>query len=273
MSEAAFPSNVQGAAAAGLAEIMGGIHHWRVWHLLGIRDLRHRYARSKLGQLWLVLSTGIMIAVLSAVWSLLWKSPLQELMPFFGIGLIMWTFLTQVLIDCTSIFVSHGTLYRNQRMNFSVSVYSVIYKNSIMLAHNLVIVAILVVAFGVPINWYDLQVAPAFVLTWITMLWTGYIVAMTCVRYRDIIQVVVTWLTVFFFVTPVFWMPAFLPDRFHFIIDYNPLAQFLELLRNPFLGAPVSAHTWMFTAAIALGGGLVALPVIGRYQRRVIFWM
>jgi ABC-type polysaccharide/polyol phosphate export permease len=105
------------------------------------------------------------------------------------------------------------------------------------------------------------------------MLWTGYVVAMTCVRYRDIIQVIVTWLTVFFFLTPVFWMPNFLPSQYHFIIDYNPLAQFLELLRNPFLGMPVSSHAWLVTTAIALGGGLLALPVIGRYQWRVIFWM
>src|SRR5262249_40935398 len=151
MSEAAFPSVVQGAAAAGLAELSGGIRHWRVWHLLGVRDLRHRYARSKLGQLWLMLSTGAMIGVLAGVWSLLWKQPLHELMPFFGIGLIMWTFLTQVLIDCTAIFITHGNLYRNQKMNFSVSVYSAIYKNSIMLAHNLVIVLILILLFDVPI--------------------------------------------------------------------------------------------------------------------------
>jgi lipopolysaccharide transport system permease protein len=273
MSEAAFSSLVRGAAAVGLAELMGGIPHWRVWHLLGVRDLRHRYARSKLGQIWLLLSTGIMIAVLAAVWSLLWKEPLRELMPFFGIGLIMWTFLTQVLIDCTSVFVMHGNLYRNQKMNFSVSVYSVVYKNTIMLAHSLIIVAVLIVAFGVPINWYLLQIVPAFILTWITVLWAGYVIAMTCVRYRDIIQVITTWLTVFFFLTPVFWKPDFLPSQYHFIIDYNPLAQFLELLRNPFLGLPVSPHAWLFTIAVALGGGLIALPVIGRYQRRIIFWM
>ena len=33
------------------------------------------------------------------------------------------------------------------------------------------------------------------------------------------------------------WKPDFLPREYHFIIDYNPLAQFLEMLRNPFLGA------------------------------------
>jgi ABC-type polysaccharide/polyol phosphate export permease len=96
---------------------------------------------------------------------------------------------------------------------------------------------------------------------------------MVCVRYRDIIQLITTWLTVFFFITPVMWKPDFFPRQYHFFIDWNPLAQFLELLRAPLLGKPVSGHTWLLTIAIALGGGLLSLPVIGRYQRRVIFWM
>lgn len=262
-----------GVAAAGLEELVGGARNWRVWHLLGLNELRQRYVRSRLGQLWLTLSTGIMIATLAVVWSLLWQSPLRELMPFLGIGLIMWGFLSQVLTECTLIFVTHAHLYRNQKMNFSISVYSIIYKNTVMLAHNLIIVVILIVGFGVPVNWYLLQIVPALVLTWIVMAWSGYVIAMLCVRYRDIVQVITNWLTVLFFITPVFWKPSFLPSQYHFIIDYNPLAQYVDLLRNPFLGEPVSAYTWMVTIAIALGGGVLALPVIGRYQRRVIFWM
>jgi lipopolysaccharide transport system permease protein len=149
-SETAFP---KGAAIAGFEELLGGIRYWRISHLIGVRDLRHRYARSKLGQLWLTLSTASMIGVLGFVWSLLFNQPIRELMPFIGTSLIIWNYLSQVLIDCTSIFVEQGNLYRNQKMNFSVSIYSVIYKNTIMLAHNLIIIVVLIVAFDVPVNW------------------------------------------------------------------------------------------------------------------------
>ena len=271
--ETAFLASVKSAAIAGFEELFGGIRHWRISHLIGIRDLRHRYTRSKLGQLWLMISTATMIAVLSAVWSLLWYQPIHDLMPFIGVGLIIWSYLSQVLIDCTSAFVAQGHLYRNQKMNFSVSIYSVIYKNTIMLAHSLIIIVVLIVAFNVPVNWYLLQIVPAFGLTWIGMVWLGYLIAMTCVRYRDIIQVITTWLTVLFYITPVMWKPDFLPHQYHLIIEFNPFAQFLEILRNPLLGQPVSSYAWLSTTVIALGGGLVALAVIGRYQRRIVFWM
>ena len=50
------------------------------------------------------------------------------------------------------IFVSHGYYYRNKRMNFSISIYSVIYKNTIVFAHSLIIVVALIVLFGVPVT-------------------------------------------------------------------------------------------------------------------------
>lgn len=243
-----------------------------MWHLLGARELRQRYARSRLGQLWLVLSASIMIAVMSMAWSLLSSQPVGELVPFIGAGFVIWTYFSQSITDCTMIFVTHGNFYRNQRMNFSVSIYSVIYKNTIIFAHSLVIVAGLILFFGVPVNWYDLQIVPALLLTWVSMLWAGYVIAMICVRYRDVIQLINSWLLVLFFVTPVLWKPDALPPKSRFIVDYNPLAQFMELLRNPLLGEPVGRYAWLCSVAIALGGAFLVGPVIGRYRRRVIFW-
>jgi lipopolysaccharide transport system permease protein len=261
------------AARAGLAEILDGARHWRVWHLIGSRDLRHRYVRSVLGQFWVVLSTALMIGAMSAVWSLLWDQPLEVLAPFIGTGLVIWNYISQVVLDCTSIFIVHNNLYRNQHMNFSVSIYSVIYKNTMLFAHSLLIVVALIVLFRIPVNAYDLQIIPGLLLTWITMLWAGYVVAMICVRYRDIIQLIDSWMFVLFLITPVLWKPNFLGPEYHYLIDWNPFALYLELLRNPMLGEPVRAFTWISAAIIALGGALVAAPFIGRYERRVIYWM
>jgi ABC-type polysaccharide/polyol phosphate export permease len=265
-------SSLKRTAAAGLAEILAGAWHWRVWHLLGSRDLHHRYARSKLGQFWLVLSSAIMIGAMATVWSMLWNQPMGELMPFIGTGIIIWGYFSQVLIDCTTVFVSHGSLYRNQRMNFSVSIYCVIYKNTMILAHSLIVVLGLILFFEVPVNWYDLQIIPGILLAWITMLWAGYLVAMICVRYRDIIQLINNWLLVLFFITPILWKPNILSAQYRFVVDYNPLAKFIELLRNPLLGEPVDTSTWVSTIVIAFGGALLASPTIARYRQRVIFW-
>ena len=147
MSAARVLPDIKQLAQAGFNELVQGACNWRVWHLLGTKELRNRYMRSKLGQLWLTLSSAIMIGVMGLVWSLLFKQPVRDLLPFFGISLIMWNFMSQVLIECTGVFNAHGQFYRNQKMNFAVSVYSVIYKNTIIIGYNLIIIAILIIGF------------------------------------------------------------------------------------------------------------------------------
>ena len=265
-------SSIKRAQFAGVTELLDGAQHWRVWHLLGIQELRHRYARSRLGQLWLVVSAAIMVGAISLAWSALSNQPVAELAPYIGAGFVIWTYFSQVISDCTMIFITHGNFYRNQKMAFSVSIYALIYKNTIVFAHSLIIVVALILFFGVPVNWYDFQIIPALLLTWITMLWAGYVIAMICVRYRDLIQLINSWLLVLFITSPVLWKPDLLPAHNRFIVDYNPIAQFMELLRNPLLGEQVAASTWLTAAAIAFGGALLACVLIGRYRDRVIFW-
>src|SRR3954454_20493487 len=114
MITAAGWDDVKSASLTGVAEALGGAQHWRVWHLLGTRELHQRYARSKLGQFWLLLSTAMMIVAIAIVWSTLYNQPIHELMPFIGTGFIIWGYFSQVLIDCTTVFTLHGNYYRNQ---------------------------------------------------------------------------------------------------------------------------------------------------------------
>src|ERR1044071_634622 len=249
----------------GFEELWDGLRHWRIWHLLGIRELRHRYTRSRLGQVWLMASTAVEIGVMSVVWSLLWGQSMRSFTPYIGIGLIIWKFLAQILIESTSVFTTHVGLYRNQRMSYAVSILSVIYRTLLIRGHNFGIVFLLVVGFDLPINLYLFQIVPGFLITAVMLTWVGYVVAMLCVRYRDTIQVINTWVMVLFFITPVFWRTSFLAADYHFVVDYNPAAQFLELLRAPLLGEPVALHTWVFTTVMAAVGLLISLPLIGRY--------
>jgi ABC-type polysaccharide/polyol phosphate export permease len=65
IGQAVVLSVMMAAAAVGFEELIGEIRNWRVWHLLSINDLRHRYARSRFGQSWLTISTAAMVGVLS----------------------------------------------------------------------------------------------------------------------------------------------------------------------------------------------------------------
>ena len=67
--------------------------------------------------------------------------------------------------------------------------------------------------------------------------------------------------------------PAGMLGRHEWAARWNPLFHFLELVRNPLLGNPVEALTWMVVCGITVGGFAVALLVFARYRRRIAYWV
>ena len=67
--------------------------------LLGWQDIRQRYRRWALGPFWLTISMSIMIATIGIVFSQVFKTPLQDFLPFIYIGIILWTFIYNTLTE------------------------------------------------------------------------------------------------------------------------------------------------------------------------------
>ena len=176
--------------ALGYADLAQGIRDWRVSHLMGLNPIRRRYARSKIGQFWVTISTAIMVAALGLVWSALWRTPIDELLPFISISLILWGLITGTLGEAATVFVQSGPMYLNQGMSFSTAIYALIYRNLLIFAHNLPVVVATMIIFSVPLRATAILALPGFVFLVVTLLWLGYLVAIACVRFRDLTQVV-----------------------------------------------------------------------------------
>lgn len=256
-----------------VGDLVEGLENWRIWHLMGTADLRRRYARSRIGEFWLTLSNGIMIVGLGLVWAILWKAPVAELLPYFAVGNLAWLYILGFFIDGSSSFIGSGRYYMNQRMSFSTAIFALIWRNLIMLAHNLLIIVAVFLYFRHPPTW-ELPLALAGLgLTTVCGTFVAYLLAMLCARFRDVIQVVASTMQVAFFVTPVLWKENFVPAEYHWLVDYNPIAIFLSLIRDPILGQPVPDGRWTTATLITLGVAIVALPIIGHFKRRIIYWI
>src|SRR5215471_14346560 len=155
-------SGRRGLFMLGMADLMSGIDNWRLSHLMGLGEIRRRYARSRIGQFWLTISTGIMVASLGLVWSTLWKTPIADLMPFIAISLTVWTLISGTLGEATTAFVSTGPIFLNQGMSFSTAIYALVYRHLIIFLHNLPIIAITVLLFPVPVEPICVIALPGF---------------------------------------------------------------------------------------------------------------
>jgi lipopolysaccharide transport system permease protein len=257
----------------GAEDLIEGAANWRIWHLMGTAELRRRYVRSRLGQFWLTLSTGSTVAALGVLWSYLWNMPVAQLLPYFAVSLVVWTFMAAFFTDACSAFVTSGHYYLNQRMTFATAIYALAWRNLIILGHNSIIISVVMLIFGVAIGPTIVLVLPALLLCTIAGIGVAYLVAMISARFRDVAQIIGNLMQVLFFVTPVLWTETQIPPAQHWIVDVNPFALFLALIRAPLLNEELPLSSWgsalLATAVIYAA----ALPLIGRFRQRIIHWV
>ena len=74
------------------------------------------------------------------------------------------------------------------------------------------------------------------------------------------------------FLTPVFWIHTGNEHGARALLYYwNPFTYFLEIVRVPILSGDVPMRSLLLCAVISLGAWIIALGVLGRYRKEVVF--
>ena len=258
---------------AGLTELATGLRNWRLCHLIGLSEIRRRYRRSYLGQFWLTASTAITIVALGLVWSVLWKVDSAALIPYLSVSLILWTLITGVLSEAPTVFVTAGPIFLNQGTSFATAIYALVYKHFVIFLHNLPIAAIVFLFYKVPVGATAVYSLIGLVLLVVTLVWSSYLLAIVCLRFRDLIQVVQSVIMIAFFITPVLWKADQLPAEQSYWLSFNPFAMLISVVRDPLMGEMPSMSVWIIAGLLSIGGLIVALPTIGFRCRRLVYWI
>lgn len=242
--------------------------------MLGWQGVRQRYRRSILGPFWLTISMGIMIGTLGFVFGQIFKSSKDEFLPFLTAGLVHWGFITTTLINGCSGFISAEGIIKQLPIPLSVHVLRLIWQNIIILAHNIVILPIVLIVVGKPLGVEAFFYIPGLLLLIINLTWMVLLLAVVCTRFRDLPRMVESLLQVLYFLTPIMWMPKLLPERATvYLLDSNPTFHLLEIVRSPLLGQSPTAMNWIVSSVLAFCGWIVALTLYGRYKRRIAYWL
>jgi ABC-type polysaccharide/polyol phosphate export permease len=199
--------------------------------------------------------------------------PLREMLPHLAVSIIVWQFLSAIIIDSINIFPSSSGILLNQRVACSTIVISSVYKNILIFLHNLLIIPLVYLIFQYPISFKIFLVIPAAVMVGITAFWVSYVIGALCARYRDLGSALTALMQLIFYITPVIWKPGFIGEEHQWLIHINPFAHYLAVLRDPILGGHIALVNWLVVIFITFAGLLLSLPFIGRYHRRLLFWI
>jgi len=264
--------SVAKAVARARGDIVEGFSRWRLWGLLGWKDIRQRYRRTVLGPFWLTANMAIFIGAIGFLYSRIFDSELAVYVPFLTSGFIAWTLIVNFLIDASKSLVLAEHVIKLRRLPLSLFVYRTIWRHLLIMAHNLIVFVVVAVVFGIVPNLATLLIVPALLLSVINAAWIGLVLATLSARFRDVEQFVGAVMQILFFVTPIFWKPDLLGDRIVFA-NINPLYHFVELIRAPLLGTSPELLTWTVAIGTALVGWMATLWFYGRLRPAIPYWL
>jgi ABC-type polysaccharide/polyol phosphate export permease len=256
-----------------ISDVIGGIRAYDMWGLIGWQEIRRRYRRTIIGPFWASVSLAVFVVALGIVWSQLWRLDPKQYLPFLASGMACWLLFSSFVTEGCSVFVSAEPLIKQLRVPYMMFVCAMIWRNVIVFGHNFLVYILVCIYSQVALNWNWLWIIPGLVALCVNGTWIALVLGTFCSRYRDIQQVVASLLQVSMFVTPIMWPPTQLTGRAAYLVDYNLLYHYIEIVRDPMIGQPPSAWSWFVVIASTIVGWCFALWLYARFRRRIAYWV
>jgi ABC-type polysaccharide/polyol phosphate export permease len=240
---------------------------WRRRELLRalvIRNLKVKYQRSALGFVWTVLNPLLVVGVLVLVFGHVIRVAVPHYWAFVLSGYFVWNFVQQSLALSTYVIAEHAGMRRSVRFPIEAPILAALASRLIEFVGELALVAL---ALAI---WHHAAVPPSFALLPILVIAQLLLVlalvlplSALAVHYRDLQHALPIVLAVLFYISPVFYPAAMVPEGLRSAYLANPLAPLLTLY-----------HVVLFEGAIPplpLLGGVLAGSALATALGYVVF--
>ena len=235
---------------------------WRFRHLLVHlvrRDLKVKYQRSSLGFLWTVLNPLFTVAVLALVFGTFVRLDVEHYWAFLLSGYFAWNTVSQSISTASYVLAQHARLTRSVALPKEVLVLSAVLSKATEFAAELLILLIVLATAhhgGVPAAF---ALVPLLLLVQIALtLGVALITSTLSTLYTDVIHALPIALTSLFYLTPVFYPIALVPEAVRPFFALNPFASLLTLYHQALYEGSMPD---LLTAGLGVASAAVILTI------------
>lgn len=252
---------------------------WRAryfWTHLSLSDLRSRWRRSFFGILWTILQPLGMTLLIAIVFGRIFNVEIREYAPYILSGMIVWEFMTGTALGGALAFVQADAYIKQYQHPLAIYTLRTVLTNVIAFSvASLSLVIWVLVAMPQNFGWSWLAALSIFpvlaLIAWPMATFLAYIAT----RFRDLPHAMGLMLQAIWFVSPIYFEAKVFRDAgLHWLVDYNPIYHFLELVRAPLLqGEWPTSQNYLVSALTILVLTALALVLGMRAEKKVIFYL
>ncbi len=230
---------------------------------LVVRHLAVRYRGSALGFLWSVLNPLALMLIYFLVFHYYIRfAAVEHYAIFLFTGLLPWVWATSALVEGAQSVVNSGHLITKSLFPAQILPIVAVLTGLVNFLLSLPLLLLFMWYEGVAIS-PTVLLLPAVVTLQFLFL-TGAVLGLSAlnVRYRDVQHLLANILSFLFFLCPIVYPAASVPEKFRFTLDLNPFALFVQAYHNILFEGVVPSAMFMiylcaWTVLMLLVGNLV----------------
>ncbi len=237
------------------------------------QDFKNKYRNSILGMAWSFLSPLGLVLVIGTVYSLVFKVPSKEFIPYVFSGIMPWTFISSVADISTVAFInSQGYIKQTQvpieifPARFVIGLFINLLIS--LLAYFLIYMIIAPEKFSLNM----LMVLPSLFIWLIFAIGWANIVSIVNLYIRDYQPLQSIVFQALFYATPILYKVDMIPKEYEIIYNINPFFYMMEILRQPLLGNKILENSYFIIAAsFSFITFILSILIIKRVGRNIAF--
>lgn len=248
--------------------------NWFMLSELVSRDFKLKYRRSVLGVLWSVLNPLLMMIVLTAVFSFVFRFQIENFALYLIIGQTLFNYIAGATSDCMSSIIDNSSLLKKIRINKLIFPVEKTLFGLVNFAISLIAVVIVMIYFQVFPTWNILLLPFLLICAFFFALGIGLILATLAVFFRDVIHLWGVVTTAWMYATPIIYPVDILQGWMMAIMQWNPMYYFVNFFREIALwGTTPPLSEFGILAACAVGFFTIGLLIFRKNEKKFILYV
>jgi ABC-type polysaccharide/polyol phosphate export permease len=207
-------------------------HSWHLVLQFALKDFKIRYTHSLLGYAWSVLNPLLFTLIYFLVFSVFIRFNVPNYPSYLLLGIALWSFFSEGSSNGVASLVSRAGIISKVALPRQVIVYAAVLNALLTFSISLLVLCGFLWWSGTPLGWTLLAFPIFFVDLVLLTLGVGLLLAPLHVRFRDVGYLWGIALQILFWLTPIVYHDSAIPERWRWLITYNPMARIILYSRQ-----------------------------------------
>ncbi|MEG9487889.1 ABC transporter permease [Mannheimia indoligenes] len=256
-------------------QIVEFIQYRELLKQLVLKDIKLKYRRSYLGYIWSILNPLLMMAVLTVVFSNLFKFDIPNFAAYLLTGQLVFGFISEATSSSVSSIIHSASLIKKTYVPKYIFVLSKVTSSLVNMLFAMIALIIVMIFTQVEVTWNILWVPLIFIELYLFSLGLGFLLSASAVFFRDIQYLWGVFISIWMYLTPVIYPVSIIAEEYRWYYDnLNPMVNYVNQFRDAVLnGSLISLDSILQGMLVAILTLLIGLWLFNRKQNEFILYI